>query len=90
MSKIFAGAALAAAVALASPSFAASPASGLAPLKSIAVEQSQVEKAHGWHRKCRRGLNGWHKHVRGVGRVQCTTSKNCYRNMFGYRVCDWF
>lgn len=87
-----AGAALAAAfaIATAAPGMAASPASALAPLKPIGLEQSQIEKTHGWHRRCRRGLNGWHRHVRGVGRIQCTTAKNCYTNVFGYRMCDWF
>jgi hypothetical protein len=84
-------AALAATVAFAAPTVnAASPASGLAPLKSIGLDQSNIEKTHGWHRRCRKGLNGWHRHVKGVGRIQCTTSKNCYTNMFGFRVCDWF
>ncbi len=91
MSIKIAGAALAAALALAvaAPSMAAAPA-GLAPLKSLGLEQSNVEKTHGWHRRCRRGLSDWHKHVPGVGRIQCRTARNCYRNMFGYRVCDWF
>lgn len=63
----------------------------LAALKGVAAAQpSGVEKAHGWHRKCRKGLNGWHKHVPGVGRIQCTTARNCYKNIFGVRVCDWF
>ena len=72
--------------------FAAMPSSAapLAPLKQLNLEQStMVEKTHGWHRKCRRGLNGWHRHIRGVGRVQCTTSRNCYYNIFGVKVCDW-
>ncbi|MBX9683804.1 MAG: hypothetical protein K2X41_08450 [Hyphomicrobium sp.] len=71
------------------PVFAA-PASGLSPLKTIGANQSIVEETHGWHRQCRKGLNGWHRHVKGVGRVQCTTAKNCYTNVLGFRVCDWF
>jgi hypothetical protein len=63
----------------------------VAVLKQVGASQtSGIEKVHGWHRKCRRGLNGWHKHVPGVGRVQCTMAKNCYTNMFGVKVCDWF
>ena len=54
-------------------------------LKDTAAASSQVEKAHFWHRTCRKGLNGWHKHVRGIGRVQCTNHK-CYRD--GH--CVWF
>ncbi|CAA2143593.1 hypothetical protein [Hyphomicrobium sp. ghe19] len=44
----------------------------LGALKGVGAAQSSVEKTHGWHRTCRRGLNGWHKHVPGIGRVQCT------------------
>jgi hypothetical protein len=58
-------------------------------MKDGAIAQSQVEKTHGWHRKCRKGINGSHKHVKGVGRIQCTTAK-CYTNIFGYRSCDFF
>lgn len=82
--------ALVAGIALAAPGMAMT-ASKIPSLKTAAEAQSSlVEKTHGWHRKCRRGLNGWHKHVRGVGRVQCTLAKNCYTNMFGFRVCNWF
>lgn len=68
----------------------AAPGANLAPLKTIAANQSIVEQTHGWHRKCRKGVSGWHRHVKGVGRIQCTTAKNCYTNVFGFRVCDWF
>jgi hypothetical protein len=61
----------------------------LSHMKDDAVAQSQVEKTHGWHRTCRRGLNGWHKHVKGVGRVQCTTAK-CWTNSLGYKQCRYF
>lgn len=44
----------------------------LGALKSVGADQSTVEQAHFWHRTCRKGLNGWHKHVKGIGRVQCT------------------
>ncbi len=37
----------------------------------------------------RRGLNGYHKHVPGVGRVQCTAHK-CWTNSWGIRRCRWF
>lgn len=72
--------------------FAAMPSSAapLAPLTQLDLKQStMVEKTHGWHRKCRRGLNGWHRHVKGIGRVQCSTARNCYTNIFGVRVCEW-
>jgi hypothetical protein len=65
-------AAVAAGLALTSTSGMAATVAPLVPLKSIAGMQSMVEQAHFWHRTCRRGLNGWHKHVPGVGRVQCT------------------
>ena len=58
-------------------------------VKDAAQLQSDIQKAHGWHRTCRKGLNGSHKHVKGVGRIQCTTAK-CYTNIFGYKVCDYF
>ena len=64
---------------------------GLAPLKSVAgQQQSLIEKTHGWHRTCKLGLNGWHKHVPGVGRVQCTNKKDCYYDFFGVQHCTWF
>lgn len=82
---------LAAGLAMATIPVSAQPGSALPQLKSIVgSEASMVEKTHGWHRKCRKGLNGWHKHVKGVGRVQCTVAKNCYTNVFGFKVCDWF
>ena len=58
-------------------------------MKDNAAAQSQVEKTHGWHRLCRRGLNGWHKHIPGVGRHQCTTGK-CWTNALGYKQCRYF
>jgi hypothetical protein len=61
----------------------------LGGLKSAGVVQSNVEKVHGWHRTCRRGLNGYHRHVPGVGRIQCTARK-CWRNRWGIRRCRWF
>ena len=74
--------------AVSAPSSAA-PAAGFGPLKTLSLEQSVVEKTHGWHRKCRKGLNGSHKHARGAGRIQCTTAK-CHVNVFGYKVCEYF
>lgn len=81
--------AIAAGLAFAALPALATPAANLSPLKELNAAQTMVQKTHGWHRKCRRGLNGFHRHVRGVGRVQCTTSRNCYRNVFGVRVCNW-
>lgn len=73
------------AVAVSTASVAA-PLPNLSTLKDGMSAQSQVEQAHFWHRKCRRGLNGWHRHIKGVGRVQCRTMR-CWKNRFGRRVC---
>jgi hypothetical protein len=71
------------------PGLAANPGS-FGVLKEIgAAQPSGVEKTHGWHRTCKWGLNGWHKHVPGVGRVQCTMHK-CWTNRWGFRRCRWF
>jgi len=67
----------------------AGPASSLAPLKPLALEQSHVEQAHFWHRRCRKGLTDWHKHVKGIGRVECTALK-CYTSPHGYKRCMHF
>jgi hypothetical protein len=76
---------LAAGVALTSMPAAAASAAPLSVLKDLsAAQSSNVTKAHFWHRKCRRGLNGWHKHVKGIGRVQCTNHV-CKRGK-----CYWF
>jgi hypothetical protein len=81
---------LAAAVFVATLPGSAATLGGLAPLKSIAAEQpSAVEQAHFWHRSCQAGLNGWHKHVKGVGRVQCTNHK-CYIKPNGKERCFWY
>lgn len=66
----------------------AAPGANLGGLTGLSQE-SLVEKTHGWHRTCMWGLGGWHKHVRGVGRVQCTTRK-CWRNRFGVKRCRWY
>ncbi|MGL4396588.1 MAG: hypothetical protein ACRCS9_08630 [Hyphomicrobium sp.] len=81
----------AAAVVLAAASLpaTAAPQLSLTPLKTIAAEQSVVEKTHGWHRVCRRGLNGVHKHIAGVGRIQCST-RRCWTNKFGIKRCNYF
>lgn len=50
----------------------ATTAGPLGALKSAGEAQSNIEQAHFWHRTCRKGLNGYHKHVKGIGRVQCT------------------
>jgi hypothetical protein len=58
---------------------------GFNTIKTLAAEQpSNIDQAHFWHRTCRRGLNGWHKHVKGIGRVQCTNHV-CKRGK-----CRWF
>ena len=44
--------------------------------------------AHGWHRTCRHGLTDVHKHVKGLGRVECTTQR-CYMTKWGYKRCRW-
>jgi hypothetical protein len=67
----------------------ATTAGSLGMLKGVGTAQSSVEKTHGWHRTCRRGLNGYHRHVPGVGRVQCTAHK-CWTNSWGIRRCRWF
>lgn len=67
----------------------ATTAGPLGALKEVGSAQSSVEKTHGWHRTCRWGLNGYHKHVPGVGRVQCTARK-CWINSWGIRRCRWF
>lgn len=64
----------------------AAPLPNLSTLKADISAQSDVEQAHFWHRRCRRGLNGWHKHIKGVGRTQCTTMR-CWKNSLGRRVC---
>ncbi|MET0430982.1 MAG: hypothetical protein ABWZ86_00785 [Hyphomicrobium sp.] len=81
--------AIAAGIVCASTSGMATPASPLGVLKGVGLQQSNVEKTHGWHRTCRRGLSGYHKHIPGVGRVQCTARK-CWTNSWGIRRCRWF
>lgn len=44
--------------------------------------------AHGWHRTCRHGLTDVHKHVKGVGRTECTT-RRCTTNSMGFKRCVW-
>lgn len=56
----------------------------LGALKDVGAAQSAIDKAHFWHRTCRRGLNGWHKHVPGVGRVQCTN------HICKHGKCFWY
>ncbi len=88
--KLTLSAAIAAAGLLAASTAAsAAPLPSLSTLKEAAAAQSQVEQTHGWHRRCRRGLNGWHKHVPGVGRIQCTTAR-CWTNKWGYKRCTYF
>jgi hypothetical protein len=83
-----AAASLAAAVLFAAPGGAA-PVTALSQLKGAEAAQSMVEKTHGWHRTCRRGLTDVHKHVRGVGRVECH-SRKCWTNSYGVKRCTWY
>lgn len=76
-------------LAIAGSSGMATTVGSLGALKGVASQQSVVDKTHGWHRTCRRGLNGYHKHVPGVGRIQYTTHK-CWRNSWGVRRCRWY
>ena len=85
----FAVAAIVAGLSIAGPSGVASTAGSLGVLKSVGAMQSNVQKTWGWHRTCRRGLNGYHKHVPGIGRVQCTAHR-CSTNSQGVRRCRWF
>ncbi|MEQ1653431.1 MAG: hypothetical protein ABL897_13145 [Hyphomicrobium sp.] len=78
-----------AALALSAGSSLAAPLPNLSTIKDGAQAQSQIEQVHGWHRMCRRGLNGSHKHVRGVGRIQCGTAK-CWTNAWGYKRCKYY
>ncbi len=75
--------ALAAGVAFSGASANAMPAP-LSLLKDVSAQSSNVVQAHFWHRKCRRGLNGWHKHVKGIGRVQCTN------HVCKHGKCYWY
>jgi hypothetical protein len=84
-----AAAAIAAGLLVASSAGMATSAGSLGALKDVGAAQSSVEKTHGWHRTCRRGLNGYHRHVPGVGRIQCTARK-CWTNSWGVRRCRWF
>lgn len=89
ISKIsFAAAALAAGVLVATLPGVAAPSGVLGSLKGLSAEQSMVEKTHGWHRTCRRGLTDVHKHVPGVGRVTCTV-RRCWVNKWGVKRCVW-
>lgn len=66
----------------------AAPGGSLSAIKSIATSQTMVEKTHGWHRTCRRGLSDVHRHIKGVGRATCS-SRRCWKNRFGVRRCTW-
>lgn len=85
----------AAGLAIAAAAFFAMPAStvsagNLSALKSVAASQpSLLSEVHFSHRACKSGLNGWHKHVPGVGRVQCTNRK-CYKNSYGITRCVYY
>ena len=57
-------------------------------LNASGTQSSLVEEA-AWRGRCWWGPGGWHKYVRGVGRVQCTSHK-CWINRWGFRRCRWF
>lgn len=85
MSSKFALAAAVVAIGLVGATLPSSAATlSVGTLKDTAVAQSSVEQAHFWHRTCRKALNGWHKHVKSVGRVQCTNHR-CRNGR-----CTWF
>jgi len=79
--------AAAAFVSIGAPATAA-PGGALGVMKSITAEQTMVDKTHGWHRTCRRGLTDVHRHVPGTGRVTCS-SRRCWTNKWGVRRCQW-
>ena len=84
------GATIAAAILVsATAQLSAAPAAGFSPLKALSLEQSMVEKTHGWHRRCRKGWSDWHKHVRGVGRITCST-RRCFKNNWGGTSCRYY
>lgn len=60
---------------------------GMAALAATTFASNEAS-AHGWHRTCRHGLTDVHKHVKGVGRVECTTQR-CYTNKWGQKRCSW-
>lgn len=84
-----AGAIAAAFLVTAATSSDAAPLPNLSLMKGAALEQSQIEKTHGWHRSCRRGISEYHRHVKGVGRVQCRSAR-CTTNWLGYKTCKYF
>jgi hypothetical protein len=84
---------LAAATLAAGISFASIPGKAtvgvsLQTLKTPAARSTLVDQA-GWRGRCWWGIGGWHKYVKGVGRVQCTSHK-CWTNRWGIRRCRWF
>ena len=84
------GAAIAAAILVsATAQLSAAPAAGFSTLKGLSLEQSMVEKTHGWHRRCRKGWSDWHKHVRGVGRITCST-RRCFKTNWGGTSCRYY
>lgn len=81
---------LATGVAAAALPVSATTVGNLAPLKGITAGQATLlDEAHGFHKTCRRGLNGWHRHVPDVGRIQCTNRK-CTKNALGITKCTYF
>ena len=88
ISKFSLAAAVAATLCLATVPGSAASIAPLSLLKDTAAEQSMVEKTHGWHRTCRKGLSDVHKHVKGVGRVTCH-SRRCTTDFLGFKSCTW-
>ncbi len=88
-SRIALGVAAIAAAGLFAFSAPSSAAAGFGPLKTLSLEQSLIEKTHGWHRRCRKGWSDWHKHVRGVGRITCGT-RRCFKNNWGGMSCRYY
>lgn len=82
--------ALAAGVAVMAMPVSATGVGSLAPLKGFTAGQATLlDEVHFAHKTCKRGLNGWHRHVPGVGRLQCT-NKRCTTNALGVSKCVYF
>ena len=82
---------LAAGLLIAAMPGSAADTAGIGKLKDVVASQPSGVTDVLWRRgRCHRGIGGYYKWVRGVGRVQCTAAKNCYTNIFGFKVCDWF
>ena len=71
------------------PGMATTDSASLQTLKTTGAAQSSNIEQAAWRGRCWWGIGGWHKYVRGVGRVQCTTHR-CWTNSWGIRRCRWF